>query len=324
MKESTQDRAQRPLVSVIIPAYNSAAYLKEAIDSVLAQSLSDYEILVVDDGSTDDTGGILNGYGAKIRVLRQDHRGVAAARNHGIRETQGEIVAFLDADDLWYPQKLEKQVAVFRSRSDVAMVFTGHDVLDERGKRDSKRGRDKRARLLAGNLVRNIFMSSGVATPTVAVRRSVFDAVGPFDEELEMAEDDNLWMRIASRLPVELVDEPLATIRLHRTSMTRDLANLLTSVEAHVRAMQDRYPDVWAELRDLVPAKLALFHFAMGKQYLASRQHDLARRSFGEGLRLRPWALRYRVYHWICYLPEPALGPLWKARTWIRGFSEHG
>jgi glycosyltransferase involved in cell wall biosynthesis len=279
---------------------------------------------VVDDGSTDDTVGIAQSYGSPVRLLRQENRGAATARNRGIAAARGQIVAFLDADDLWHSQKLERQIALFQKHNDVAMVFTGHDLLDASGRRDSERGRDKRARLLEGNLVRNIFMSSGVATPTVAVRRSVFDSVGVFDEELEMAEDDNLWMRIACRHRVELIDEPLATIRLRSTSISRDLGRLLHSVELQIDAMQNRYSDVWNEVHDLVPEKLVLFHFALGRQHLAGRRHDLARRAFAEALRLKPNVWRYRAYYWVSLLPGRVLEPFWKVRGWLKGQPGHG
>src|SRR5438034_9298591 len=121
-------------VSVIIPTYNYARYLAAAIESALAQTYAPLEIIVVDDGSTDDTLRILGAYGNRLRVLRQANQGAGAARNAGIAAARGEYVAFLDSDDLWHPRKLELQLARFASDPDLGLVHCGVEVLDEQGR----------------------------------------------------------------------------------------------------------------------------------------------------------------------------------------------
>jgi glycosyltransferase involved in cell wall biosynthesis len=309
----------RPLVSTVIAAHNAAAFLAEAVDSVLAQTMKDYEVIIVDDGSTDSTSEVSASYGARVRGFRTPHAGAAAARNLGIREARGELIAFLDADDAWLESKLERQVAVFKARPEIAMVFTGHRLRDETGVRDSVRGQDKRTRLMQGDLVRNIFMTSGVATPTVMVRKGVLDAIGPFDEQLVMAEDDNMWMRIAARCPVELLDEPLTTIRLHSQSMTRDLGALLQSVNRSAERIRESYPEVWVHIEKHVPEKLASFHLAMGEEYFSEGHYAQARESFGNGLNLSSRsAFRYRIYRWMCSLPAGVLRALWGIRARLK------
>src|SRR5258706_11646315 len=122
-----------PRVSVIIPNYNYAHYLTQSLDSVLAQTYPEVEIIVVDDGSTDDSETILRSYGDRIRWIKQKNQGVSAARNLGVHETQGELVAFLDPDDLWLPAKLEWQVRRFLDDAELALVHCGVEVIDATG-----------------------------------------------------------------------------------------------------------------------------------------------------------------------------------------------
>lgn len=125
---------QIPKVSVVIPTYNSAKYLPQALDSVLQQTYTDYEIIAIDDGSTDNTRAVIEPYLAKIHYVYQENQGVAAARNRGIELAKGELIAFLDADDLFLPDKLQAQVAIFEAQPDLGMVVSGWQIVDERGK----------------------------------------------------------------------------------------------------------------------------------------------------------------------------------------------
>src|SRR5436190_9018266 len=124
-------------VSVVIPTYNYARYLGAAIDSALQQTHAPLEVIVVDDGSTDDTPRLLDGYGDRIRVIRQKNSGVAAARNAGVREARGELIAFLDSDDLWKPRKLELQIARFEADPGLGLVHCGAETLDDQNGRPS-------------------------------------------------------------------------------------------------------------------------------------------------------------------------------------------
>jgi glycosyltransferase involved in cell wall biosynthesis len=165
-------------ISVIIPVYNSSEYILEALDSVFAQSFKDFEVIVVDDGSTDDTRQKIQNYSHKIRYFYQENGGPSKARNLGIRESTGKYIAFLDADDVWLPSKLEKQIAEFKKNPDLGMVITENSLFDERGVYRATVGKSNY--LMQGDLVTNIFLRSGVVTPTVMVRREVFDKIGFF------------------------------------------------------------------------------------------------------------------------------------------------
>jgi len=199
------NQAKNPKVSVIIPTYNRGWILREAIDSVLSQKFSDYELIVVDDGSTDDTRIILDSYGQDIIVLRQPNQGVSAARNRGIAESCAQLISFLDSDDLWLPQKLARQVAFFQTNPDVLICQT-EETWVRNGVRVNPK---KRHRKLSGMIFEPSLALCLVSPSAVMIRKPLFDTVGLFDESLPACEDYDLWLRISCQYPVFLIDEPL-------------------------------------------------------------------------------------------------------------------
>jgi glycosyltransferase involved in cell wall biosynthesis len=197
--------SKKPKVSVIIPTYNRGWILREAIDSVLLQGFSDYELIVVDDGSTDDTRSILDSYGQDIIVLRQPNLGVSAARNRGIAESRAQLISFLDSDDLWLPQKLTRQVAFFQSNPD-ALICQTEETWVRNGVRVNPK---KRHQKLSGMIFESSLSLCLVSPSAVMIRKNLFDTVGLFDESLPACEDYDLWLRVSCRYPVHLLDEPL-------------------------------------------------------------------------------------------------------------------
>jgi glycosyltransferase involved in cell wall biosynthesis len=198
-----------PQVSVIIPTYNRAWCLRETMDSVLAQNFRDVELIVVDDGSTDATPQLLKGYGQAIRVLRQENRGVSAARNAGIAAARGALIAFLDSDDLWLPGKLDHQVEFFNSQPD-ALICQTEELWVRNGRRVNP---GKRHRKRGGMIFEPSLDLCLVSPSAVMVRRELFQRVGLFDESLPACEDYDLWLRVSSRYAVHLIDIPLIVKR---------------------------------------------------------------------------------------------------------------
>ena len=196
---------RKPQVSVIIPTYNRGWILKEAIDSVLTQDYKDFELIVVDDGSTDNTSEILASYGNGIRVLFQENKGVSAARNRGIAEASGQFIAFIDSDDLWLPQKLSTQVEFFNQTPD-ALICQTEEVWIRKGKRVNPKMRHKKP---SGMIFEPSLELCLVSPSAVMIRRVLFDRVGEFDVTLPACEDYDLWLRISCRFPVHLIDTPL-------------------------------------------------------------------------------------------------------------------
>ncbi len=194
-----------PTVSVIIPTYNRAGMLKEAIDSVLAQDYSDFELIVVDDGSTDETPQILNCYGGKIKPVRQRNQGVSAARNRGIAAASGGVMAFLDSDDLWLPGKLTIQTEFLRSTPD-ALICQTEEIWIRNSVRVNPR---KRHRKYSGMIFERSLALCLVSPSAVMVRRGLFEKFGLFDESLPACEDYDMWLRVSCRCPVYLIKTPL-------------------------------------------------------------------------------------------------------------------
>jgi glycosyltransferase involved in cell wall biosynthesis len=205
-------------VSVVIPTYNHARFLSQAIDSVCSQTLAPYEVIVIDDGSTDDTQNVLARHAKRIRALRQQNKGVAAARNAGVMIASGDLIAFLDADDLWLPHKLERQVELFASQPGIGLVHCATEDINENGV-PLRRHFDGLEGLVATEMLlfrRAVILGGGSG---VVIPHAVFQKVGGFDEKLSTSADWDLYYRIASRHKVGFVPEVLLQYRLHATNM---------------------------------------------------------------------------------------------------------
>jgi len=211
-----------PTVSVIIPVYNQGRFVGQAIDSVLSQTFTDCEIIVINDGSTDETAQILAGYGDRIRVVTQANFGLAAARNSGLRSSQGGLIGFLDADDLWYPEMLSTTVSHLQRRSDVDLVSGAWDYIDESGQ--TIEGTTKPSNLqtkVRADLLRELAMGNLFPVHALLIRRKCFDCCGFFDTSLEAMEDWDLWLRMAIHgHKLDLIDVPVARYRRHSGCMT--------------------------------------------------------------------------------------------------------
>ncbi len=196
---------KNPQVSVIIPTYNRGWTIREAVDSVLIQDYKDFELIVVDDGSTDNTPEVLDAYCGVIKVFRQENKGVSAARNRGIAEASGRFIAFLDSDDLWFPQKLSRQVEFFNTTPD-ALICQTEEIWIRNGVRVNPKKRHKKP---SGMIFEPSLALCLVSPSAVMIRRSLLEVVGNFDETLPACEDYDLWLRISCRFPVYRIDTPL-------------------------------------------------------------------------------------------------------------------
>jgi glycosyltransferase involved in cell wall biosynthesis len=209
------------LVSVVIPNYNCGRFLAETLESVFAQTYPAVEVIVVDDGSTDDSAAVLDTYADRVKIVRQSNQGVSAARNAGIRASHGALIALLDADDLWHPEKLAKQVALFATPS-VGLVYCAVEYIDEQGRTLGTNFTGRRGRVL-----RHIALLQGTVVlaggSTALIRRECFDKAGYFDCEMTTAADWDMFRRIACHYEIDVVSEPLMKYRLRRQSMHRSL-----------------------------------------------------------------------------------------------------
>ena len=208
----------KPTVSVVIPTYNRGWILKEAIDSVLSQNCEGFELIVVDDGSTDNTQEILYSYRDKIKGIRQKNKGVSAARNKGIVSSSGTYIAFLDSDDLWLPGKLETQLEFFRNNPD-ALICQTEEIWVRNGRRVNP---GKRHKKVSGFFFEKSLELCIVSPSAVMIRRDLFNTSGLFDETLPACEDYDIWLRINCRYPIHLIDTPFIVKRGgHKDQLSR-------------------------------------------------------------------------------------------------------
>lgn len=202
---SVAESKKCPTVSIIISTYNRASWLAYAIDSVLDQTFRDFELIVIDDGSTDETPTLVAKYGDRIRYYVQPNRGPASARNLGIKWAQADLIAFLDSDDRWLKQKLQKQVSLMLNNPEIKICYT-NEIWVRRGVRVNQK---KIHQKYAGWIYQKCLPLCIISPSSVMIRREVFEAVGLFDEQFLVCEDYELWLRISHRFPIFFIDQPL-------------------------------------------------------------------------------------------------------------------
>ena len=200
---------QKPQISVIIPTYNRGWIIKEAVDSVLSQDCTDFELIIVDDGSTDNTSSLLQEYKGSLKVLQQENRGVSAARNLGIKNSYGQYIAFLDSDDLWLPKKLSFQLEFFASHKK-ALICQTEEVWIRNGIRVNP---GKKHKKISGHIFEQSLSLCLVSPSAVMMDRRLFEETGMFDENLPACEDYDLWLRTSLQYPVFLLEKPLVIKR---------------------------------------------------------------------------------------------------------------
>lgn len=276
MTELSAHEHAKPLVTVVIPTFNRASIVGRAIRSVLGQTFTDWELLVVDDASTDDTERVVRSFqDRRIRYIRHDrNRRVSAARNTGIRSAQGEFVSFLDDDDEWLPEKLAMEVEVFRnSEPEVGLVYTGKTVFDEHG-----RVLQVRMPTLSGWVYDAMLDRHFIGSPSrVTVRKQVLDRVAGFDETFTNCQDYDLWLRVAKVSMIAGVPCCLVKRYLLSDQMSGSLRNISEGWEHILRKFR-------AEMKPRTLTK----HISRVAILLFNYEPRRARALAWEGLRLRP------------------------------------
>jgi glycosyltransferase involved in cell wall biosynthesis len=259
----------KPAVSVIIPAYNRPAFLREALESVAAQTFRDLEVIVIDDGSTEDLAPVVQAHAKFARLIRQEHGGPAVARNNGLRNATADIIAFLDSDDLWLPHKLERFMTAMQRQPQTRIFYGPMIAMEEHGGLVDGRTKPRHA----GDITQPLFKSCFVDIPTVVCRKEVLTAAGGFDESLSVCEDYDLWLRVSLTDKFGFIEEPLAKRRLHAQRLSKaDMPQNLT-VKAR---MLERF---WnkAEAQKKIDSQMAAAR--LGRVY-----YSAARSSFRSGL----------------------------------------
>jgi glycosyltransferase involved in cell wall biosynthesis len=271
------------LVSVIIPVFNGAAFVATAIDHVLTQTHRPLQIIVVNDGSIDNTDEVLSRYGDQIEVLQQKNRGVGHARNTGIAAAQGEYVAFLDQDDWWRPNKLALQVSCFERDPAVGLVHTGVAYFDERAQ-DYTRPLNPLARpeLLQGECFRQLLAENHIRNSSVMVRRDLLAQIGACDQAISgnTVQDYDLWLRLARASRFAYLPEQLTVIRLHEQQGTWDRRQMLGEEARLLERVRHQQPSIARELR----GRMSSVYDALGVAHLDAGETRAARRAFARSL----------------------------------------
>jgi len=236
----------QPLVSVVITCYNYGHFLQTAIESVLNQSFQDFEMIVVNDGSTDNTDDVMHKYSGlkNLKYINQKNSGQAVAKNVGIKNSSGKFIAFLDADDLWTKDKLEKQMPLFTSPK-VGVVYSGLNFIDEQGNKIDSQRTNPHLAFRSGDVVQYLFFDNFVPFSSSIVSHECFTKVGLFDESLSMGIDWDLWLRIAVFYKFDYVDEPLLIYRKgHTGQMSKRQGERLLCADKITEKFLTNHPDV--------------------------------------------------------------------------------
>ncbi|MBW4665550.1 MAG: glycosyltransferase [Chroococcus sp. CMT-3BRIN-NPC107] len=260
-----------PTVTVVIPTYNAIAYLPKTLESLFSQTFTDFEVIVVDDGSSDTTSEwICNLKDERLATVLQTNQGVSVARNKGIAVSSGKYVAFLDSDDLWEPTKLEKQVQCLEKNPDVGFVNTWIKTIDEQ---DNILGIVK-APEAEGNVWMQIMEENVVLCGSVPmIRRSCFEDVGVFDTNLLSAEDWDLWIRLSAKYSLALIREPLVSYRQNLQSKSNNLEKHLFY---RLKTIDKTFQSVPPELQYIKNRAYGHAYLAMGWKFLLQKNYKSA------------------------------------------------
>jgi len=307
-----ENKTSAPLVSVVIPTYNRAHVVRRAIDSVLAQTFADFEIIVVDDGSTDRTDELVQGIPDwRIRYIRNSRNlGLAATRNAGIRQARGQYIALLDSDDEWLPEKLDRQLSVMRQAAEpVGLTYTGYDRIYN-GKCIGTFVPSHHGPVLRALLHKNVLMG---CSSTALISRTCLVDIGLFDERLRSSEDYDLWLRIAKRWRIEPLPVVLARICVDgEDRLTKDLG----AKEAAFDLLATKYK---CELpRSLNALVWASRYTSLGISWLRKGEKRSARRALLKAVRVRPCHLKAWALIGLSHLGPRGLASIQKARDRFR------
>jgi len=300
-----------PQVSVVIPVYNGEAYLAEALDSVLAQTISDWELIIVNDGSSDGTAAILESYAhrdPRIRVITQTNRGLAASRGRAVAAARGELVAFLDADDIWLPAKLERQTAAARQHPQCGIITC--DALQFEGERVRTPSLKEWYQPGSGDVLEHLLFGNWIPPSAAMVRRAHLAALTTYDVPPPgYGEDWLMWMQITSVSPVYFLDEVLVRRRIHAGAMSSQAADTqFACLMRNFEIVRERIPRLSGP-PNLVDR--AIYHVSRRRALGDLRALRLApaRAKLRQALSVRPWSLDLRLLLLAARLPPPC----WRA-----------
>ena len=276
-------------VSVVIPNHNYAQFVGAAVEGALAQTYPVFEVIVIDNGSTDNSLKVLEKFGSKIRIIAQENRGQSGARNRGIEESRGDFVAFCDADDVWQPRKIEEQMKLFTS-PEIGLVYCGYSLANAKLEIIKNVIPENRGKLLS------LFADGAAAVipageSSVVIRKECFAEAGTFDPDFSISAGFDLYRRIAQRFEIDLVPQALVLYRQHATNTSRRLDAYAND---YLRAIDKMFSDPGAaELLPLRRRCLGRAHVSLSGAYIQSREIRKSLRHLALGLRYAPQEIGY-------------------------------
>lgn len=293
-----------PRVSVILPAYNAADTIGQALESAFAQSFTDYEVIVVDDGSTDRLEAAIAPYRDRVRLIRQRNRGISGAKNAGAAQACGEYVAFLDADDIWMPERLARTVAVLEADPRCVLVSCGAATIDKDGMPSIEYSIGRSANLAPG-LAEIVSGQAQIKVSSILIRRAIFERIGGFDEaafgRLRGGEDVYLYALAREHGTIRLVPEALMKYRaglMHNRMWRYERGRRIL-----IREWRRRYG---GKINSALAIQIRTWVRAWNQIGIAAIERanlKMARAAFGAALRLQPWNWRVRARMMRTYLP---------------------
>jgi glycosyltransferase involved in cell wall biosynthesis len=287
------------MVSVIIPTYERRDYIGDAVASVLAQTFDDLEVIVVDDGSTDGTSELFRAHAdSRVRFVSKEHSGIASTRNRGIVEARGTMLAFLDSDDIWVPEKLEKQLPLLRGS--VGFVYARY-----RSVRDGQVLRSKPVGGPSGRIFMALLGRIFVQTSTAIVTREAVEGVGLFDESLSYADEYDYFLRLAHAYEAGFVDEDLVIYRIHGGNESRDgKRRVRENLEVYRR--HHRRSDLGRRAAKLAAKRVSRYAVQLGRLLFEEGDHAGASEAFREALSASPFHLGARAGLWRARRARPS------------------
>lgn len=295
-------------VSVIIPTYNRAYCILNALESIFNQTFSDYEVIVVDDGSTDNTKQVLEKYSDKITYIYQQNKGQASARNNGIRNSKGEYIAFLDSDDEWLPERLKSGADILDSNKDVYLLFSDM-YRTKKGSvlKDTYFGLYKPCR---GFVFKELYFQDFIPTSSVIIRKECFLKQGYFDEFLPLCEDYDMWLRIAPFYKFEYIDKPLV---IYRYNMHQSSSNIIEGLKNQIIVLENAKMNnskLIQEFRKKANVRMASVSYLLCRYLVKDRRYKEAIKEIRSGIKFN--YLNPKMYLLIIYSTIMGAIEIWR------------
>ena len=303
-----------PQVSVIIPVYNGEKYIEEALESAFAQTFQDFEVIVINDGSTDATEERLAKYQDRIVYVKQENRGLAATRGVGVEKARGEFIAFLDADDIWLPTKLERQVEFAHAHPEYGIVTT--DALNFEGDCLITSSLKDWYQVSSGWVLERLLFGNWISASAAMIRRECFDKVSTFDvPPPAFGEDWLMWMQIAAYYPIFFIDKVLVRRRLHPESMSSQGGEIqFQCLLRNLEILREKIPQLKAR-PDLIDKAAFRICFNRGLGDLRAVRLLRAREKLRRAVGYKPYSFKALLLLAVSYLPSSLLGAIksgWK------------